>query len=387
MIKAKVTGTKEKTIGMGTEEKTKTIGVPVKKKNEKLLESFIKIAAKARIRTIMIFMVIAAIVALANMKGSKSYFMETPIIATVEDFKKIYDNDGGYAALKDAKVYNTHYIITQIKKKNGRKVSEKDVAFFGMVDFDDGLLLVELPYHMYEEDKNTYENVNVQGRLKTSKVGNDAKDYVVKSITKDAAGRDILRSKIPAVYLDVRGEDKGAKRGLFVIAILVFIGGAFFIMKTKKYVKDYTLHPSYKALDGYGRPKEIEQKIETQWANKEKDVIVETKHAVIMKDYVVSVSGHSVTVKQTKDLLWAYHKVLKQKTYFVTTSTVRSIVLKFADNQMIEMVLSKKDGEKEILDMIAAKVPGIILGFTKEAEEAYQAKVKAAASKLSVSKK
>lgn len=362
---------------------------------KKLLKSLIVKAVKARAVLYACIALVAVFLVFNHAKSDISgYFSEPSEVKSMEEIKKRFKDGKPFVRLKKDEVLNTDYIITETRTKNGVKVSERDISFYAAAFYEGGILLVNLPYDKYYNEENPeIKNLDVTGKLRISSEGTEAKGEIVKHVAKgkEPGAEKILSASIPEFYLDVYGNDREKGRMWLAVSFLVLAVTGILFARLKKVFQDYRNHPSYKALGAYGNPAEVERKIESDNLNKQKELIAESGDFHMFNTYTVYPEGYKVNVKPTKEIGWIYKKTVTNKTYFITTSKDHMAVIRFLDGKTAEAKLRTERDVEEFLERISGKLPGVIVGFTKEAEKIFNEKAaaykKSQANKVTVRKK
>jgi hypothetical protein len=126
--------------------------------------------------------------------------------------------------------------------------------------------------------------------------------------------------------------------------------------------------PVWKNLAAYGNAEQLSQQIE---AELQTAVIRKYGKLQIAQQWMVRRKTFSTWVSPIADLVWVYKKVTKHSVNFIPTGKTYAVVLVGRHRQRIEEQMKEK-AVNEMLADLAARVPWILFGFTKDLEKAWQ---------------
>ena len=126
--------------------------------------------------------------------------------------------------------------------------------------------------------------------------------------------------------------------------------------------------PVWKNLAVYGNAEQLSQQIE---AELQPAMIRKYGKLQIAQQWMVRRKTFSTWVSPIADLVWVYKKVTKHSVNFIPTGKTYSVVLVGRHRQRIEEQMKEK-AVNEMLADLAARVPWILFGFTKDLEKAWQ---------------
>jgi hypothetical protein len=126
--------------------------------------------------------------------------------------------------------------------------------------------------------------------------------------------------------------------------------------------------PVWKNLAVYGNAEQLSQQIE---AELQPAMIRKYGKLQIAQQWMVRRKTFSTWVSPIADLVWVYKKVTKHSVNFIPTGKTYSVVLVGRHRQRLEEQMKEK-AVNEMLADLAARVPWILFGFTKDLEKAWQ---------------
>ena len=139
-------------------------------------------------------------------------------------------------------------------------------------------------------------------------------------------------------------------------------------LKAMRRISEIQLSPVWKHLAVYGNAEQLSQQIE---AELQPAVIRKYGKLQIAQQWMVRRKTFSTWVSPIGDLVWVYKKVTKHSVNFIPTGKTYSVVLVGRHRQRIEEQMKEK-AVNEMLADLAARVPWVLFGFTKDLEKAWQ---------------
>ena len=341
-----------------------------------------KIIQKNVLKPILVLVLIIIVAAGFLVSQASLYstlFSALDPINSMEDAQNLYDEGKAYVSLENADVYFLDYGVYTYTTRNGIKTSDEKLSeVYGLVDYEDGYLLVQMPAEyldMPEEDLYSVTAVSKLEALDANEFHGEAYDQLLSEVAEAfQVTEDDVREFAPEFCVTIK--DRAGDQGIFVaavIAILVSLG--ILIGKLLAY-SNYKSTKDYKALNAIGDPEDIETKINNIV---EREAYIYAGGAksfgnagLISDEYIVANKGSKLNVGKTSDLIWAYLKVTKHKTYFITVSKSYQLQLYFRGDKEGSHISIKNESEaNRVIGEIAAKFP-VICSFSEELARLYR---------------
>jgi hypothetical protein len=126
--------------------------------------------------------------------------------------------------------------------------------------------------------------------------------------------------------------------------------------------------PVWKQLAAYGNAEQLSQQIE---AELQPAMIRKYGKLQIAQQWIVRRRMFSTWASPISDLVWIYKKVTKHSVNFIPTGKTYSVALVGRHRQQIQEQMKEKAANDMLADL-AARVPWVLFGFTKDLEKAWQ---------------
>jgi hypothetical protein len=126
--------------------------------------------------------------------------------------------------------------------------------------------------------------------------------------------------------------------------------------------------PVWKQLAAYGNAEQLSQQIE---AELQPAMIRKYGKLQIAQQWMVRRRMFSTWASPIADLVWIYKKVTKHSVNFIPTGKTYSVALVGRHRQQIQEQMKEKAANDMLADL-AARVPWVLFGFTKDLEKAWQ---------------
>jgi hypothetical protein len=155
---------------------------------------------------------------------------------------------------------------------------------------------------------------------------------------------------------------------MLMIGLPVLVLALWNCLKAVRRSGEIQTSPVWKNLAVYGNAEQLSQQIE---AELQPAMIRKYGKLQIAQQWMVRRKTFSTWVSPIADLVWVYKKVTKHSVNFIPTGKTYSVVLVGRHRQRIEEQMKEK-AVNEMLADLAARVPWILFGFTKDLEKAWQ---------------
>ncbi len=139
-------------------------------------------------------------------------------------------------------------------------------------------------------------------------------------------------------------------------------------LKAMRRASEIQTSPVWKQLAAYGNAEQLSQQIE---AELQPAMIRKYGKLQIAQQWMVRRRMFSTWVSPIADLVWIYKKVTKHSVNFIPTGKTYSVALAGRHRQQIEEQMKEKAANEMLADL-AARVPWVLFGFTKDLEKAWQ---------------
>jgi len=155
---------------------------------------------------------------------------------------------------------------------------------------------------------------------------------------------------------------------MLIIGLPVVALALWNCLKGMRRISEIQTSPVWKHLASYGNAEQLSQQIE---AELQPAMIRKYGKLQIAQQWMVRRKTFTTWVSPIADLMWVYKKVTKHSVNFIPTGKTYSVVLVGRHRQRIEEQMKEK-AVNEMLADLAARVPWILFGFTKDLEKAWQ---------------
>ncbi|MGB8129404.1 MAG: DUF6709 family protein [Candidatus Angelobacter sp.] len=139
-------------------------------------------------------------------------------------------------------------------------------------------------------------------------------------------------------------------------------------LKAMRRASEIQTSPVWKQLAAYGNAEQLSQQIE---AELQPAMIRKYGKLQIAQQWMVRRRMFSTWASPIADLVWIYKKVTKHSVNFIPTGKTYSVALVGRHRQQIEEQMKEKAANEMLADL-AARVPWVLFGFTKDLEKAWQ---------------
>ena len=139
-------------------------------------------------------------------------------------------------------------------------------------------------------------------------------------------------------------------------------------LKAMRRASEIQTSPVWKQLAAYGNAEQLSQQIE---AELQPAMIRKYGKLQIAQQWMVRRRMFSTWASPIADLVWIYKKVTKHSVNFIPTGKTYSVALVGRHRQQIEEQMKEKAANDMLADL-AARVPWVLFGFTKDLEKAWQ---------------
>jgi hypothetical protein len=139
-------------------------------------------------------------------------------------------------------------------------------------------------------------------------------------------------------------------------------------LKAMRRASEIQTSPVWKQLAAYGNAEQLSQQIE---AELQPAMIRKYGKLQIAQQWMVRRRMFSTWASPIADLMWIYKKVTKHSVNFIPTGKTYSVALVGRHRQQIEEQMKEKAANEMLADL-AARVPWVLFGFTKDLEKAWQ---------------
>ncbi len=259
-----------------------------------------------------------------------------------------------FVTVSGTKSFNTEYRDVVNHMEGSRVVSTEIKDEYILLRVGDRVLLVKAAPGK--------ENLEYSGELvpTTDRV---KEDLLRPLATEDA---DLARAVLPFTLNAADYRSNG--NTMLIIGLPVLALASWNCLKAVRRSGEIQTSPVWKHLAVYGNAEQLSQQIE---AELQPAMIRKYGKLQIAQQWMVRRKTFTTWVSPIADLMWVYKKVTKHSVNFIPTGKTYSVVLVGRHRQRIEEQMKEK-AVNEMLADLAARVPWILFGFTKDLEKAWQ---------------
>lgn len=235
------------------------------------------------------------------------------------------------------------------------------------IDQADALMEASWEYLNDEDDgsKMLPLQFEVDGTIR--KMPDDSQEFLKEYLEWDTLSEDVQAQFLP--YYVVAG-DTGVKSSSDSVLGTLVVGGIMLVIGLILLI--YWATGSYqsqvkKYIASSSNPELTANRVEnfinnTQPVNK----------VLLSNEYICGQSGATTVFGELSQLIWAYMHVTTHRRNFVEVGKTYRIKLGFMDGSIKDIVLKNEEAVQEILRQLEARAPHVILGYTKELENAFR---------------
>lgn len=168
-------------------------------------------------------------------------------------------------------------------------------------------------------------------------------------------------------YALMVGDVGGETTGTFVIVVIV--GAAVILFGVWLLIRGLTggaLKSIKKYCEATGNKEAAMQRLERFYA-----MTPEVEGIRVSPEYFMAVTGASVMLTETQNVLWVYQHVVKHSVNYIPTGKTYSIMVMKADGTKMEISMKNKKKTEEALEYIGRTLPYLFYGYDDQLMAAY----------------
>ena len=322
---------------------------------------FRKVCKKKKALRIICTSVIIAVAVILVIAGIGTWYSndKNPFIVKTQDQYESAQNSSRYVKITAPKLYDLGLVMNETTTWMGIKTGKSTKARFVAMNLDGKLLSISLPTSVYDKlGKQLTGGYVLKGKITEF----DEKDLEVfkDSLIKQGVSEDKIDDSIYTGYLDYQSPAESGGVFFLFAGIVVIIGLVILAPSLHKNSVAVKSLKDYSNGDVDSAYKKIDNEVSTPDTYKNGPI-------TITQNYIIGEGGQFVVALPSKELMWAYKKTLRKKTYGITTGKYYSVVLIFSDKTSYDINFAKGEQKvNETIGYINEHIKTCVCGYSDE---------------------
>jgi hypothetical protein len=259
-----------------------------------------------------------------------------------------------FVTVTGTKSVSTGFQDIEKRTQNGQLVSTEVKDEYFLLRVGEKILLVKAPPGK--------ERLEYSGALEYTT--NPVKEDLLRPLAAEDA--ELVRQILPFTLNAANYRSNGYAMLIFGLPLLALAG--WNLWKAMRRVSEIQSSPVWKHVAVYGNAEQLSQQIESEL---QPAMIRKYGNLQLTSQWMVRRRMFSTWVSPIGDLVWIYKKVTKHSVNFIPTGKTYSVIMVGRHKQRTEEQMKELLVTALMLDL-AARVPWVLFGFTKDLEKAWQ---------------
>ncbi|MGN6712826.1 MAG: DUF6709 family protein [Anaerocolumna jejuensis] len=329
----------------------------------------------------LIFVVIFLAVTIQESYKWSTLFTPLTAVNSIENIKDLHKQNKFYFQLKKADIYPMDFGIYNYHTVNGIKTSEEELTqIYGILQYDDGYLLVLLPKDYLDMSDDELASVTAVADIESLNDGDyhkEAYEEMVKVLS-DAYKIEpsVVKENVAEICVTIPDHGRLNDQLLFIFYLLGLLISLAFFLYHLLVAFQYRQSRFYKRLDRIGSAEDMEYSI-NRAAEEGACLYISTLRpsnyaGIVTSDYIIGKKGMSLALGNTRNLVWVHLKLIKHKSHYITVGKTYQVLFYFKDLKApIAINCPKEDVAANLIDTVSETLR-VYCGYSKELEQLYK---------------
>lgn len=298
---------------------------------------FKKICRKKKKLRIISISLIVFITAILIGAGCATWYTndKNPFVVKTQDGYDAAMTGGKYVKITAPKLYDTGLVMNETTTWMGIKTGKSTKAKFVIMNLDGRYLAVSLPLSQYEKlGKQLMGGYVLKGKL--TEFSEKDLEVFKNAMIKMGMPEDKADDYIYTAYLDYQSPSESGGVYFVFAGLIALISVVLLVPLMRKN------SVAVRSLKNYsnGDIDSVYQKIDEETSQPD---VYKNGPVTLTKNYIIGEAGQYVVALPSKELMWAYKKTVRNKTYGITTGKYHSLMLVFSDKTSYDIRFNKNE--------------------------------------------